>query len=213
MSNRGGIDSQIVDLLEADNQIIFTAVKAQFDTETLYLWTGKGNVEIDGQSYIGAGQFLGISGIDDTLELKSSGVSVQLAGMDTTVLNLALSEDYQNRKLEIYLGYLSGGTDIVAGKMTLFSGRMTSMTIKDDPSGAIISVEAENRLIDLTKPSNLRYTKESQQYIASGDTCFNRVAGLQDKEIIWGKSTSTGGTTGTSSGTNNGTGQTRRIRA
>ena len=69
MSNKGGIDSQIVDLLEANNQILFTAVKAQFDTETLYLWTGKGNLTIDGQTYIGAGQFLGISGID-TLELK-----------------------------------------------------------------------------------------------------------------------------------------------
>lgn len=209
MSNRGGIDSQIVDLLEANNQILFTAIKAQFDTETLYLWTGKGNLTIDGQTYIGAGQFLGISGIDDTLELKSSGVSVSLAGMDSTVLNLALSEDYQNRKLEIYLGYLSGGTDIVAGKMTLFSGRMTSMTIKDDPSGAIISVDAENRLIDLTKPSNLRYTKESQQYVSSGDSCFNRVAGLQDKEIIWGKSSSSAG--GSSSNSNSGDGSTRYI--
>jgi len=73
---------------------------------------------------------------------------------------------------------------------------MQSMTINDDPNGSTISVDAENRLIDLQRPSNLRYTKESQQGISSGDTCFDRVQSLQDKEIIWGRSSSNSGGTG-----------------
>ena len=205
MSNRGGIDSAIVELLEANNQVMFIAVKAQFDSDTVYLWSGKGDLSLDGQTYIGAGTLLSISDLTDTTELKSAGASIQLAGMDKTVLNLALSENYQNRKIEIYLGYLSGGTDIVAGKMTIFSGRMTSMNIKDDPNGSLVSVEAENRLIDLQKPANLRYTNESQKYLQSGDTCFSRVLRLQDKEIVWGRSSNTGGAStggGSTGGTN-----------
>lgn len=190
MSNRGGIDSSITNYLESDHQVLFLAVEAEFDSETLYLWTGDYDLSIGGNTYLGAGSLLSISNIDDTLELKSSGVSVSLAGMDSTVLNLALSENYQNRFLTIYLGYLSGGTDTVVGTMTLFKGRMQSMSINDDPSGSIITVDAENRLIDLQKPSNLRYTKASQEYVAGSttDTCFNRVQSLQDKEIIWGRS-------------------------
>ena len=89
--------------------------------------------------------------------------------------------------------------------MTIFSGRMTSMNIKDDPNGSLVSVEAENRLIDLQKPANLRYTNESQKYIQSGDTCFSRVLRLQDKEIVWGRSSNTGGAStggGSTGGTN-----------
>jgi len=196
MSNRGGIDSDIVKYLESDHQVLFLAVKAEFDTDTLYVWSGDYDLSLDGNTYTGAGTLLSISNIEDTLELKSSGLSVALAGMDATVLDLALTENYQNRFITVYLGYLSGGTDTVAGTMTLFKGRMQSMTINDDPNGSTISVDAENRLIDLQRPSNLRYTKESQQGISSGDTCFDRVQSLQDKEIIWGRSSSNSGGTG-----------------
>ena len=194
MSNRGGIDSSITSYLNSDHQVLFVAVKAEFDTETIRLWSGDYDLTIDGATYTGVGTLLSISNIEDTLELKSSGLSVALAGMDATVLDLALTENYQNRFISVYLGYLQGGTDTTVGTMTLFKGRMQSMVINDDPNGSTITVDAENRLIDLQRPSNLRYTKESQQYISAGDTCFDRVQSLQDKEIIWGRSSSnTGG--------------------
>tara|TARA_R110001599_G_scaffold137458_1_gene316212 strand:- start:1973 stop:2605 length:633 start_codon:yes stop_codon:yes gene_type:complete len=204
MSNRGGIDSSIADYLAADHQVLFLAVKAEFDTETIRVWSGDYDLTIDSADYTGVGTLLSISNIEDTLELKSSGLSVALAGMDATVLNLALTENYQNRFLTVFLGYLSGGTDTVVGKMTLFKGRMQSMAINDDPNGSTIIIDAENRLIDLERPSNLRYTKESQKFIDSTDTCFNRVASLQDKEIIWGRASSnTGGGGGGGGGITN----------
>lgn len=210
MSNRSGISSDLATLLSENNQIIFTAVKAEFDTETLYVWSGTENMSIDGQEYIGAGDLLNISEVTDNLDMRSNNISITLAGMDATVLNLALNENYQNRFITIFLGLLSGGTDIVAGKMILFKGRMTSMTINDDPNGSTIGLEAENRLIDLSKPSNLRYTNQSQRYINSSDTCFSRVATLADKEITWGKST-TGGGAGGAGGGRGGGGTKRHI--
>lgn len=205
MSNRGGIDSSITSYLEADHQILFLAVKAEFDTETILLWSGDYSLTINGETYLGVGTLLSISNIEDTLELKSSGLSVALAGMDATVLDLALTENYQNRFITVFLGYLSGGTDTTVGTMTLFKGRMQSMVINDDPNGSTITVDAENRLIDLQRPSNLRYTKESQQFIDSSDTCFNRVQSLQDKEIVWGRSSSNTASSATTGGTSSGT--------
>jgi hypothetical protein len=84
---------------------------------------------------------------------------------------------------------------------------MQSMSINDDPNGSTINIDAENRLIDLSRPSNLRYTKESQKFIDSTDTCFNRVQAMADREIIWGRSsTNTGsGSGGRGSGSGAGT--------
>ena len=126
--------------------------------------------------------------------------------MDTTVLNLALTENYQNRFITLFLGYLMGKTNEVAGTLVLFKGRMTTLSITDTPDGSNITIDAENRLIDLDRPSNFRYTKESQNYLHSGDTGFNRVASLQDKEIVWGKSSDAvgGGTTGGGGGAGRG---------
>ena len=111
--------------------------------------------------------------------------------MNDTVVNYALTENYQNRPITIFMGYVMGGTNEVAGTLTIFKGRMTSLVINDTPEGSTVTIDAENRLVDLDRPSNLRYTKESQNFLFSGDTGFNRVASLQDKQINWGKTSDT----------------------
>ena len=193
MSNRAGINTSITDTLAEDHQNLFLAVKCEFDTETLRLWSGDGDLSVGGESYFGVGTLLQVSPVEDNLELTSTGVSVSLAGMDSTVLNLALTENYQNRIITIFLGFLLEGSEVVIGTMTVFKGRIQSMTVNDDPNGSTIVLDAENRLIDLERPSNLRYTKESQKFIDSSDSCFNRVLSLSDKEIIWGSTSSNTG--------------------
>jgi len=111
--------------------------------------------------------------------------------MDSTVLSYALTENYQNRPITVFMGFLMGGSNESAGEMTVFKGRMTNITISDDPNGSTVNVDAENRLIDLERPSNLRYTAESQQFLHSGDTGFNRIQQLQDKQITWGQKNDT----------------------
>ena len=143
MATRQGIDTALTNRLGADKQDMFIAVKAEFDTSVIRVWTGIDDLSVGGETYTGAGDLLAISSVEDSAEIKSSGVSVSISGMDTTVLNLALTENYQNRFLTIFLGYLMGGTDQVAGTITLFKGRMQTMAINDDPNGSTITIDAE----------------------------------------------------------------------
>ena len=78
MSNRGGIDSAITEILESDHQQMFIAVEMKFDTEILRLWSGSENTTIGGNTYIGAGTLLTIGAIEDTLELKTASVQLCL---------------------------------------------------------------------------------------------------------------------------------------
>ena len=207
MATRQGLDASIVNRLGADEQAIFFAVKAEFDTDDILVWSGIDDLIIGSDTYTGAGTLLSISNSEDNLELKSNGLVVSLSGMDTTVVNYALTENYQNRPITIFMGYVMGGTNEVAGTLTLFKGRMTSLVINDTPDGSTVTIDAENRLVDLDRPSNLRYTKESQNFLHSGDTGFNRVASLQDKQINWGKTSATAGG-GAGGGGDNGRGRT-----
>ncbi len=193
MATRQGLDSSIVNRLGADEQALFFAVKAEFDTDDILVWSGIDDLVIGSDTYTGAGTLLSVSNSEDNLELKSNGLVVALSGMDTTVVNYALTENYQNRPITIFMGYVMGGTNEVSGTLTLFKGRMTSLVINDTPEGSTVTIDAENRLVDLDRPSNLRYTKESQNFLHSGDTGFNRVASLQDKQINWGKTSDTAG--------------------
>jgi hypothetical protein len=193
VATRQGLDASIVNRLGADEQALFFALKAEFDTDDILLWSGTDDLVIASETYTGAGNLLSISNTEDNLELKSNGLVITLSGMDTTIVNYALTENYQNRPLTLFMGYVMGGTNEVAGTLTLFKGRMTNLVIGDTPEGSTVTISAENRLVDLDRPSNLRYTKESQNFLHSGDTGFNRVASLQDKQINWGKTSSTAG--------------------
>ncbi len=203
MATRQGLDSSIVNRLGADEQALFFAVKAEFDTDDIRVWSGIDDLTISSETYTGAGTLLSVSNTEDNSELKSNGVVVALSGMDTTVVNYALTENYQNRTITIFMGYVMGGTNEVAGTLTLFKGRMTSLVINDTPDGSTVTIDAENRLVDLDRPSNFRYTKESQNFLHSGDTGFNRVASLQDKQINWGKAGESASTGGAGGGGNN----------
>tara|TARA_R110002124_G_scaffold184585_1_gene352045 strand:- start:114 stop:755 length:642 start_codon:yes stop_codon:yes gene_type:complete len=189
MATRSGIDAKAAIKLTEDHQNIIFAVKAEFDTSTLLLHSGGGDLVINSETYTGAGTLLAVSDIEDSNDLKSAGVTFQLSGMDSTVLSYAVSESYQNRPITLFLAFVSGGTDHVDGVMTLYKGRMTSTSITDSTTdGVMITLITENRLLDLERPCNYRYTKESQVALAgSGDTGFDAVEKLQDTDIIWGR--------------------------
>ena len=205
MATRQGLDTNITNRLGADHQEIFFAIKAEFDTSTIALWSGLEDLTIDGLDYIGAGSLMTISDVEESTELKSSGITIVISGMDSTVLTYALEEHYQNRPITVFMGYTMGGANESAGTLTLFKGRMTTLAINDTPDGATITLDAENRLVDLSRPSHYRYTKESQNYLFPNDVGLNRVNLLQDKEIVWGKKSDAvgGGNSGSDDSGNN----------
>ena len=204
MATRTGITTPVANRLVDSHQSLFIALKAEFDTDDILVWSGNDDIAINSETYTGAGTLLTISGVDEGREIKSEGISVSLSGMDKTVLSYALTENYQNRPISLFLGFLMGGSNEVAGTITIFKGRMTNLTVNDTPEGATINVDAENRLVDLERPSNFRYTAESQEFLFSGDTGFNRMQQLVDKQVTWGQETDNTTNRTTSEDTNTG---------
>ena len=186
MATRPGFDSSITNRLGADHQELFFAVKAEFDTSDIRVWSGLEDLVINSEKYTGAGTLLSISNIEENLQLMSSGLTIALSGMDETVLDLALTENYQNRPVTIFLGFVTGGSSDIKGYLTVFKGRMTGMTVSDTPDGANIILSAESRLIDLKRPRGYRYTHQAQDHLYSGDLGLQYITKIQNKEIIWG---------------------------
>ena len=170
---------------QADNIDGFIAVEAKFDSGNIRVWTGIDDITIGGNTYTGVGDLLSISSVEDTNELSSNGLTLSLSGMNKEVLDIALTENFQNRIVNLFMGFLTGKNES-AGEFQLYSGRITDMSINDGPRANTITIETENRLVDLTRPSNLRYTAEAQQNLFSGDKGMDFVADIQEAIIIWG---------------------------
>jgi hypothetical protein len=163
----------------------FFAIKLAFDSGDVRIWTGYNDITVASETYIGGGQLLSISSIEETVEIAARGVNLALNGINSSLVSVALTESYQGRSAKVYLGVISSGA-VVSDPYLVFDGRMDVMTIEDAGDTANISLSAESRLIDLERARVRRYTNNDQQNQFAGDTSLRFVADLQDKEIAWG---------------------------
>ena len=188
----------------------FFAVELKFDgDETLRMWTGQGTLVLDdGTQWIGAGNLLDISSIEETAEMAVKGATITLSGVPSEVLSLALSEPYQGRVCNIYFGTFSTGSllketgnyillqdgsriNVETGEKgfnQLFSGYMDQMNIDDSAETSTIELKVENRLIDLERARVARYTKYYQKSVYPNDDGLNFVEDLQTRKVPWGRS-------------------------
>jgi len=161
--------------------------KAEFDSGDTLFWSGYGDLTWGGDTYTGVGQFGGIDKVDETSDVRANGATVTLSGIPSDLIALALTEPYQGRPCIVYLGALHLTTGALEGTpYPLLAGRMDVMSIEEGADTASISLTVENRLIELFRSKERRYTHEDQQIDFPGDLGLEYVAGLQEKPINWG---------------------------
>ena len=170
-----------------DDEVIepFFAVELLFDSAPIRLWTGTGEATIDGNTYIGTGNLLDISSVEETSEIAVRGATITLSGMSSEVISLALQSPYQGRVCNMYFGIVSGNT--YSSLTQIFSGYMDEMNIDEGPDFGSIELKVENKLIDLERARVRRFTSGYQKSVYPGDKGLDFVESLQDKEIVWGR--------------------------
>jgi hypothetical protein len=161
----------------------FFAVELYFPTETLRLWTGNYNITISGNVYLGAGDVLSLSEIQETGDIQAAGATLGITGIPSNYLSMALSTQYQGRACRIYFGIVSSPSNMVE----VFSGEIDTMDIDERGDTCAIMVSVENILVLLERPVVRRFTHEDQQTRYPGDLGLEFVASLQDKEIFFGR--------------------------
>ena len=191
----------------------FFATELRFDDNIIRMWTGQGTLVLeDGTEWIGLGQLLSISSIEETTEMAVKGATITLSGIPSELLSLALSTPYQGRVAKIYFGtflrdsllqetgnyiLLEGGGRINLESMSkgfneLFSGYMDQMNIEESGETSSIELAVENKLIDLERARVARFTSGYQKSVYPGDLGCDFIEDLQDKRISWGRAESNG---------------------
>lgn len=186
----------------------FIAVDLEFDSGDVYLWNGVGQLNANGNTYLGAGNLLGFSQVEETSEIAARGMSLQLSGLNSSILSLALNEPYQNRPCNVWFGLIAvpsylltesyEGIDYESSEnvllfdiddiytIELFSGIIDTMTISEDGTQTTVALNVESKMIDLERPRVSRYTSEDQKLRFPNDRGLEFVTDIQDKEILWG---------------------------
>src|SRR6056297_4313019 len=119
------ISSAVINNLEDDAVYPFFAIELLFDSGPLRLWTGLGTLVYQGVEWVGTGNLLSVSSIEETTELAVRGATITLSGVPSEVISLALQSAYQGRVCNIYFGMVDGNT--YSNLTQIFSGYMDEM--------------------------------------------------------------------------------------
>lgn len=179
-----------------------------FDAETLRMWTGYGDLDWNGNNYIGGGNLIGFSPIEETEDTEAKGLVASLSGIPSSLIATALLERTRGRPFRLYLGAQATATFVATedepgtvltedgGRVKLenslieypyriFSGLMDVMEFTDDAETATIRLSVESALIVGQRAKTRRYTLEDQKKYYPSDLGLEFINQLQDKEIVW----------------------------
>ena len=170
---------------DSDGPKVALLAVMQFDSGTLRMWSGYGNIVWDGETFTGGGNLIGISAVQETQDLKANGITMSMSGIPSDQIALALNERSRGRPFQMYLAMVADDNTIVTDPYRLFTGIMNVIGANDTGQTSSLTLSVENRLIVGQRSKVRRYTSEDQKKTYSTDEGYDLINQLQDKEVVW----------------------------
>jgi len=179
--------TNVSNALVANHVATVTFIKLEFSSGTLYLHNSIGTYTWGGQDWLGVGDLGEISAIEEGAEVSPYKITLSLSGIDSTISNAALNEDYYMRPVTLYIGALDANDDLLANPTEIWAGFMDQMNVSlGAQSGDDIALIAESELAKFDRASNRKYTDANQQTAFSGDLFFGFLKDIEGAKIQWG---------------------------
>lgn len=182
------ISANMASEFEGRNALPILLAQLEFDSETLYMWSGLGDLVWDGNTYTGAGSLINISTVQENQNLEAQGIVCSLSGVPSTLLAVALQERSRGRPFRLWLGAIDEGNSpraLIDEPYRIFTGLMDVMEISDDGEAAIIRLSVESSMLTARRAKIQRYTSEDQKKTYPTDLGLDFINQLQDKEVVW----------------------------
>ncbi|RZU39324.1 hypothetical protein [Edaphobacter modestus] len=180
------IDPSMYSALQTGTIIPFFIAELAFKTSVQRVWSGVGNLTVDGQLFVGVGSFAQVGTIQEGTNVEAYGTTLTLSGIDPVLLEESLVDVQPGAQAIIWFGLMNQAGNVIGTPYQIFSGTMDQPSVSVGPDSITITLALENRMIDLSRASNRRYTSADQRIQYPTDSGFSWVEVLNDQALIWG---------------------------
>ena len=159
-----------------------------FAGNTIRLWNGYDNYYLDSELFLGNGWLLGISTIQEVGAIVSSGFSVNLSGIDASIISAVLNNGNSSLYGKVWLCLLNKASSyaVIGDPILLCSGFLSEVKVTQTPDGANITTQYENESIFMKETSKHQYTQEGQRAFYPNDDGFEYVSYTKEWKGFWG---------------------------
>lgn len=167
--------------------VVFTALlfDLTFADNTYHMWSGIGNLVWGTTTYSGVGTLGKVSTITEGNGVEAQGVKLSLSGIDPTWLAESMNEINLATRAKIYLALLDNNGVIIANPVCMYTGIMDGPKIDLDSQTAVITIDVEDKMIELNRSRGGRLTSQDQRSRYPDDKGLDFVSLNQDKNLVW----------------------------
>jgi len=140
----------------------------------------------DSNTYSASSLFLKVSEVSESSEVEITNIALEFTGADQTIISLFLSNEYMDRDVEVYKGFLNSTQSLIADPFLLFKGRIESFSLEEDANSSTLSISIASHWSDFERIQGRKTNTNSQQLHFSGDVGFD-YASQTVSEIKWGR--------------------------
>jgi hypothetical protein len=158
-----------------------------FSSGTLRLWNGYGDISWGGFTWQGNGWFQAPDGMEETVELEATDMSIVLSGIPDAMLALVLGDQQQGALGTLWFGFLNASGGVVSDAYPAWSGYFSHAEVDYGAAAASVELFYDSPLVDLERPREGRWTDQSQRQLFPGDTGFRYVVAAANWSGTWGQ--------------------------
>jgi hypothetical protein len=159
----------------------FFMATLQFKTSVQRVWTGLGNLTVDGQTFAGIGTLGEIGTITEGTNLEARGTYVKLSGIDPVLLGESLTDVQPGLTALLWLGCMDTNGNVIGTPYQVFSGIIDQPSIEVSDETISITLNLESKVIDFQRASQRKYTSADQRAMTHpNDSFFDYVEQMND---------------------------------
>ena len=178
-----------------------TAVNNELATDSLnpitlvYLGVSTGSrytdhykdITYDANTYTASSLLLNASAVSESSEVEIANIQLRFSGADQTIISLFLNNNYMNKDVEVYKGFLNDSQILIGDPFTLFKGKIESFSVDEEITNSTVTITATSHWSDFERVQGRKTNTNSQQIHFAGDVGFD-YASQAIAELRWGRS-------------------------
>lgn len=178
----------VVKELAAGNRVAAaTLFEFEFASGTQRFTDRHGYLTVDGFDWLGVGQVLSVSGLEQSVGMSAPQATFTLSGVDAFLLNVAAngSTEATGRPCCVYIQFLTEAGAPLDSKIAIWSGLMDTVSMAAGLGRQAISLTAETLFVDRVRAPWGLQTDTDQQARWPGDRGFEFAPSLLFKTVNW----------------------------
>ena len=186
------LDTQTQNILASRAFIMGELVEFEFDTP-LYLTTmgydvATATTTSNGtQTYLAQGDFLNLTGVSDTDEVRVNSVQITVQAATTKFRDIVLNGNYLHRRFRIYKVLINPDTmQPAVDPILIYSGQITGASATDSPDASTVDIATSSEFYDFERTAGRKTNTGSQQRFFPGDKGMD-YSTVFISDISWGK--------------------------